>query len=57
MEKLAQGYYSFDPLTKILRKGELIVKNIWPNEEPSQEEVDSVITAIEGAASIFKQRH
>lgn len=49
--------YTFDSLTKILRKGGLLVKNSWSNIEPSQEEVDSVIASIEEAADILKQKH
>lgn len=48
--------YTFDPLTKILRKESLIVKNSWLNIEPSQTEVDFVIAAIEEAADILKQQ-
>ena len=66
MEKLAQekkrkiivpAPYTFDPLTKRLRKEGVLVKNCWPNIELSQEEVDSVITAIEEAVDILKQKH
>jgi len=66
MEELAQEKkkeiivlvpYTFDPLTKILRKWGLLVKNSWLNIEPSQEEVDVAIAAIEEAADILKQRH
>ncbi len=48
--------YTLNPLTKILRKGDLIVKNSWPNIEPSQGEVNSVIAAIEEAADILKMK-
>jgi hypothetical protein len=66
MEELAQekkrkiivpASYTFDPLTTILRKEGVLVKNIWPNIEPSQEEIDSIIRAIEEAADILKQKH
>ncbi len=54
METKVKYPYSFDPLTRILRKGDFIVKNCWPNTEPSQQEIDSVIAVMEEAADMLK---
>ncbi|MFH0803558.1 MAG: hypothetical protein V1877_00335 [Candidatus Tagabacteria bacterium] len=48
--------YTFYSLTKILRKESLLVKNSWLNIEPSQEEVNYVIAAIEEVADILKMK-
>ncbi len=57
MEKLAKEHYGYDPLTKFLRKDGLLIKNIWPNAEPSQEEINMVIAAVEGAVNYLKQKY
>lgn len=48
--------YTFDPLTKFLRKGGLLVKNIWPkNSGPNQEEINLAIAAMEEAVDMLKK--
>ncbi len=41
--------YVFNSEEKILRREGLIVKNAWFNDIPNQEQIDSVIEAIEKA--------
>jgi len=48
--------YEFNPVTRILRRQGLIVKNAWLNNEPNQQEVDAAITSIEAAIEILSKR-